>query len=117
MGNLLRNRRVRFVLAAGVLLATQAALYAKVTTIEIKSKKPAFNGQAFGAAGPYEEIKGIAVGEIDPNDPRNALITDIKFAPKNANGRVTYRTTFTILKPVDMSKASGTFCQKIHRQE
>jgi hypothetical protein len=79
---------------------------AQVTTITIKSRAPFANGQAFGTIGPYEEIIGLAAGEIDPKDPRNALITDIELAPRQPNGKVAYRTTFTIRKPVDMSKSS-----------
>ena len=64
-------------------------------------------------AGPYEEIRGIAYGEIDPRDPKNALITDIDLAPRNARGRVEYRTTFTLLKPVDMTKSAGVLFYNI----
>ncbi|PWU12767.1 MAG: hypothetical protein C5B51_00100 [Terriglobia bacterium] len=66
-----------------------------------------FSGKTFGATGAYEMIKGTATGEIDPADRRNALITDIQFAPRNANGKVAYTTTFTLLKPVDLAKANG----------
>lgn len=76
---------------------------AEVRTITIASRAPALGGQVFGAAGAYEDIKGIAAGEIDPRDPRNALITDLELAPKNASGRVEYRTTFTIRRPVGKS--------------
>src|SRR5438034_1074974 len=39
-------------------------------------------------AGPYEHIFGLIHGELDPNDPKNAIITDIKLAPRNARGKV-----------------------------
>jgi hypothetical protein len=77
---------------------------AQVTAITITSRAPFANGQTFGAIGPYEEIIGLAAGEIDPKDPRNARIADIELAPRQPNGRVAYRTTFTIRRPVDMSK-------------
>lgn len=91
--------------AAAVLLCA-GAVDAKVTKITITSTTSLFNGQSFGA-GAYEQIKGTAQGELDPADRRNALITDLNFAPRNANGKVEYTTSFTIIKPVDMSKASG----------
>jgi hypothetical protein len=90
-----------------VCLVAPAHLGARVTKITITSRGPAHNGQMFGPIGAYEKIKGIATGEIDPADRRNSLITDLRFAPKNAAGRVEYRTNFTILKPVDMTKAPG----------
>jgi hypothetical protein len=80
---------------------------AQVTTITIKSRAAFANGQAFGTIGPYEEIIGLAAGEIDPRDPRNALITDLDLAPRQANGTVAYRTTFTIRKPIEMTRSSG----------
>jgi len=91
----------------------QASSPTGVVSITIASRAPAFGGQSFGSVGSYEEIKGIAVGEIDPRDPRNALITDLEFAPKNARGHVEYRTTFTLVKPVDMSKTPGVLLYNI----
>ena len=85
----------------------QSATPGGVTRVTITSRTPAFGGRSFGAVGPYEEIKGILVGEIDPVDRRNAVITDIDRAPRNVRGLADYRTTFTILKPVDMAKSPG----------
>ena len=101
---------VSSVVLSGVTLSARV-LYADVVRIEITSQRQAFNGQAFGAIGAYEEIRGLAFGEIDPRDPKNALITDIGLAPKNARGRVEYRTTFTLLKPVDMKAAPGVLLE------
>src|SRR5262249_3631496 len=57
--------------------------------------------------GQYEKLVGRAYGEVDPSDPRNALITDIALAPRNASGMVEYATDIYILKPVDIGRASG----------
>ena len=59
-----------------------------------------------GAPG-YEILRGHFYGELDPLDPRNAIITDIAAAPVNARGRVEYSVTFAIAKPVNMAHASG----------
>ncbi len=102
----IRSRLAIVVLVAGLVgVATRAD--ADVTKITIVSRSVWLGGQPFGAIGPYEQIRGFAIGEIDPKDPRNVVITDIGLAPKNARGKVEYRTTFTLRKPVDMSKASG----------
>src|SRR5262249_48608845 len=68
---------------------------------------PAFGGASFGSAGQYETLAGRAFGELDPGDPHNTIIQDIALAPRNANGMVEYTATFFLVKPVDMSKASG----------
>jgi Alpha/beta hydrolase domain len=108
-----RTVRVLGVLAFGVGLAVAPPLYADVVRITISSRAPLFNGQSFGAAGPYEDIKGVAFGAIDPRDPKNAVITDIELAPKNARGLVEYRTTFTLRKPVDMTRSAGVLLYNI----
>jgi hypothetical protein len=91
-----------------VLLAWGTSVHARVTRIVIDVKtSPAFAGATFGDKGQYETIAGRAYGELDPNDPRNSIIQDIELAPKNAKGKVEYMATFFIVKPTDMSKASG----------
>lgn len=61
----------------------------------------------FGSVGAYERLRGTIAGEIDPRDPRNAIIQDLALAPVNARGMVEYAAEFMMLKPKDMSKASG----------
>ncbi len=94
-------------------LTLPAFLEARITQITITSRVAAFNNQSFGTAGQFEKIKGIASGELDPKDRRNAVITDIQFAPKNSKGLVEYRTNFTLVKPVDMSKSAGVLFYNI----
>jgi len=50
-------------------------------------------------AGGYELLEGHFSGALDPGDPHNAIIYDIKLAPKNAAGRVEYTATFAIARP------------------
>ena len=80
---------------------------AHIVRIEITgTESPTFEGRSFGDVGPYEKLRGRAFGEIDPQDPRNALITDIELAPRNANGMVEYSMDVYILKPVDLGRGS-----------
>ena len=78
-----------------------------ITRLEISQvESPTFGGESFGSVGPYEKLVGQAFGEVDPNDPRNAVITDLQLAPRNANGMVEYVTDVVILKPVDLTKGN-----------
>ena len=61
----------------------------------------------------YEKLTGRFFGELDPKHPLNAIITDIEHAPRNARGLVEYSATFTILKPVDMSKGTGVLVYQV----
>ena len=80
---------------------------AHIVRIEITSmESPTFEGRTFGGVGQYEKLRGVAYGEVDPTDPRNAVITDIEFAPRNANGMVEYSMDFYILKPIDLQQGS-----------
>lgn len=80
---------------------------ARITRIEItRVESPTFGGVSFGAVGPYEKLAGKAYGEVDPSDPRNAVITDLGLAPHNGAGRVEYAVDLYILRPVDPAKAN-----------
>jgi hypothetical protein len=80
---------------------------ARITSIVIDlAQSPTFGGLSFGAVGQYEKLRGTAFGEIDPSDPRNAVITDIELAPRNLGGMVEYSMDIFILKPIDLSKGN-----------
>jgi hypothetical protein len=91
--------------ATGMLVATSVA-DARTTKLQITSRTIAFGGYSFAGVGQFERIVGIAYGEVDPNDPKNAVITDILLAPRNASGHVEYAHNFYILKPLDLSKGN-----------
>jgi hypothetical protein len=97
-------------LAAAVALALSAGFAdARITRVEFdpaRSQSPTFGGLSFGDVGQYEKLRGTAWGELDPNDPRNAVITDIHLAPRNASGMVEYSMDVFILKPIDVSKGN-----------
>ena len=81
------------------LLLSPAAAHANIVRLEITRVEP---------SGPtHERISGKAYGELDPADPRNAVITDIELAPRNVRGKVEYVTTFTLVRPTNMERASG----------
>ena len=101
-------------LAACVLLGAGGA-DARVTRIEITQvESPTFEGRHFGTVGPYEKLRGRAHGEVDPDDPRNAVITDIELAPRNARGMVEYSMDIYILRPV--AAGSGKLLLEINNR-
>jgi hypothetical protein len=92
-------------LAAGTAgIVTEAE--ARVTRVEIVSQEPAFGGLSFGSVGPYTKIFARAYGELDPSNARNALITDINLAPRNAAGNVEYSVDLHIVRPVNLGQGS-----------
>lgn len=107
-----QERRRVMALAGAAVFAALAAwtppAEARVTKIVIDSSvDPDATLAPFGAAGPLKRLKGVAFGELDPADPRNAIIQDLGLAPRNAAGNVEYRATFQIVMPSDPAKMSG----------
>jgi hypothetical protein len=102
-------RRVTFasvLVAAGALCVAMPAR-ASVKKIQITAKQsPTFGGYSWPGVGQYEKIVGKAFGELDPKDPKNAVIVDLQLAPRNARGKVEYSFDFYILKPMDLSKGN-----------
>ncbi len=107
-------RIARMLFVAAAILASTRLVDAHVRKIVVDKKvSPAFDGASFGSTGQYETLAGRAFGELDPNDPHNAIITDIKLAPRNAAGKVEYIASFYLVKPVDMSKSSHLMWQDV----
>ena len=88
-----------------------------ITRIDITSvESPTFAGKTFGAVGAYEKLRGKAYGELDPEDPRNAVIADIKLAPRNVRGNVEYATDIYLLKPVDLAKGNHKLFMEVNNR-
>ncbi|MGE0158177.1 MAG: alpha/beta hydrolase domain-containing protein [Gemmatimonadales bacterium] len=100
------TRRAPF--TATILLAAPwmaAPVHAQVTRFDVHVvDSPALDGERFGSVGAYERLRGVAYGEVDPADPHHRDIVNLDHAPRNARGRVEYRTIVEIYRPVDMSR-------------
>ena len=103
------ERRSGLFLTVALLVSFFAApSEARISRVAISSKEsPTFGGTAFAGVGAYEKLRGVAYGEVDPNDPKNAAIADIALAPRNARGHVEYSADVLVLRPVDPAKANG----------
>ena len=74
--------------------------------LRIDCREPFADGQAFGEVGPYERLSGRVDFAIDPDAPAFNAITDLEFAPRNADGLVEYSTDLYILKPLDLARGN-----------
>ena len=81
---------------------------AELARFEITERSPVLQSKSFGAAGPYERLVGRAYFAVDPNAPANQLIANLKRAPRNDRGEVTFFADFYIISPVDPRKGNGT---------
>ncbi|MDY0165695.1 MAG: alpha/beta hydrolase domain-containing protein [Thermoguttaceae bacterium] len=103
-------------LALGILAGFVGSASAEVVRLEIRERAPFADGHRFGAAGPYERIAGRMIVEVDPDDPANARIHDLKLAPRNDRGRVECWTDFFLLKPVDPGRGNRRILYDVHNR-
>ena len=103
--------RVLRALSLVLLIATTAA--AEVVRIEIDSRTDVARSRTYGLAGSYERIAGTIYFAVDPNNPANQIVTDLEFAPRNADGRVEFHSNFFLLKPKDVSRGNGTVLYEV----
>ncbi|MED5429607.1 MAG: hypothetical protein VX383_08105, partial [Chloroflexota bacterium] len=73
-----------------------------VVNAEIISTTPFANGTAWGKFGPYERIDGTINFEVEPGNPSNSAIVDLKHSPVNDAGKVTFTSDFVLLQPSAM---------------
>src|SRR5438093_4051287 len=97
----------RLVIAAlGIVLFSSPA-EARVVRLRVERREVVLNGRPFGAAGPYEKLIGTVDFGLDPDAPANALIVDLKLAPRNSRGEVESSADFYLLEPVDPRRGNG----------
>ncbi|MEA2741410.1 MAG: hypothetical protein QOH05_4717, partial [Acetobacteraceae bacterium] len=87
-----------------------------ITGIEIKNRSKFVGGAAFGDAGAYERIDGVALGALDPTHPGNRGIALLDKAPRNAAGKVEYRSDFVLLRPADATKGNGRLLYEVNNR-
>lgn len=100
-----RSRRIRSAALSLSAFWATAIGQAAVVKVEILERTPI---AAHVMEQPrHEVVVGRYSGELDRADPRNAIITDLALAPRNARGKVEYSATFTLTRPLDPRAASG----------
>ncbi len=93
-------------LAAILLIVGAASARAEVIRLEVASREPFAGGMTFGPVGPYEKIRGRLLYSVDPANPANASIVDLKRAPTGRSGRVVFAGDFVLLKPGDLTRGN-----------
>jgi len=95
------------VLLAGALTLVPGVSVAELTRVEVGTREDVLGGKAFGSAGAYEKIRGVAHFAVDPRNPRNAGIANLDKAPRNGAGRVEFQADLIVIKPKDPSRGNG----------
>jgi hypothetical protein len=89
-----RRRRLWLALACALAFVTTAVApaSAEVRRVVVTARRDVLGGT-------YEKLSGTVELELDPAQPRNALIVDLARAPRNARGRVEASADFMVLRP------------------
>lgn len=72
-----------------------APAHAALRELSVESRKP-----WSADSSRFELLEGHFRGDLDPVASQNRIINDLALAPRNALGRVEYRATFAILRPL-----------------
>lgn len=88
------------VAVAALLFASGTPAQAVVERVQVLEHTRFAPGVSFGEAGAYEKIRAVAFFALDPAAAANARIVDLKLAPRDARGRVTFQSEFLMLRPV-----------------
>lgn len=101
------KKRIRTALL-GVLVfaALITSARAQVVRLEIDRREAFAEGHVFGRTGAYEKITGRLHIEVDPLNPANQRVTDLRLAPRNSQGNVEFWTDFVLLKPVEPARGN-----------
>ncbi|TMB21482.1 MAG: hypothetical protein E6J65_15710 [Deltaproteobacteria bacterium] len=104
--------------AAAVCWSAGVAAAAKPTKIFLHpaTRVIVAGGHAFGSGGAYEKVRGTVEFQIDPTDPRNAVITDLDLAPRNADGLVSFDADYMLLYPRDRSNWNHQLVSEINNR-
>ena len=89
---------------------------AAVDHIEILERQPFADGAGFGASGAYEKIRARAWFSLAPAAPANAAIRDLRFAPRDAQGKVVFSADFLMLRPAEAAKGNGALLYEVNNR-
>ena len=119
MTRLFETVRVGFRIAAVAWLIaclSSASVSAKVERVEILNQTAFAGGRSFGDVGPYEKVTGRLHYAVDPGDPQNRLIVDLKRAPTDQRGMVLFAGDFILLRPADPTRGNRTLLYDVNNR-
>ena len=88
-------------------------LHARVSRVEIASRRDVFGGKVFGDAGSYEYITGRVYFSLPIANRHNQRIVDLINAVNLMNGEVEFSSDFIAIRPKDAQKSNGTMLLEV----
>ena len=106
-------RRVILNYSLLVFLLINFSLHARVTRVEISSRRDVLGGKTFGEAGAYERIVGRVYFSIRVANPHNQRIVDLALAENLKDGEVEFSADFVCVRPKDSRKGNGSMLLEV----
>jgi hypothetical protein len=116
IGGQWKMRQIIIIVLSLLVIGSRSPAHAKVERIDIQGRELFAKGVAFGSTGPYEKLRGRAWFALDPNAAANAPITDLKLAPRDGRGLVTFSAEFMMLRPTDPLHGNGTLLYEVNNR-
>ena len=106
-------RRVILNYSLLVFLLINFSLHARVTRVEISSRRDVLGGKSFGEVGAYERIVGRVYFSIRVANPHNQRIVDLALAENLKDGEVEFSADFVCVRPKDSKKGNGSLLLEV----
>ena len=108
---MLRRVLLNFPLLAFLLITCSS--HARVTRVEISSRRDVLEGKSFGAVGSYERIVGRVYFSIPVANTHNQRIVDLALAENLKDGEVEFSADFVAVHPKDSKKGNGSMLLEV----
>jgi hypothetical protein len=106
-------RKVLLICLLPAFLLVNWSLHARVTRVEITSRRDVLEGKTFGEAGGYERIAGRVYFSIPVANQHNQRIVDLANAENLKNGEVEFSADFVAVRPKDSKKGNGSMLLEV----
>ena len=110
--DILPRMRLRLFIAA-LLALLVLPLHARVSRVEIASRRDVLGGKVFGDAGSYEYITGRIYFSLPVANSHNQRIVDLGNAVNLKNGEVEFSSDFIAIRPKDAHKSNGSMLLEV----
>ncbi len=112
----MRRGFLAFCIVGLAFLVPASSARAELRTLEIISRQPFADGQAFGDVGPYEKVVAVARFAVDPAHACNRGIVDLDKAARDATGKVLFEADVFILTPKDPARGNGAIFYDVNNR-
>jgi Alpha/beta hydrolase domain len=99
--------RLAVALVAALLGTGVSPAASEVVRVVVDRREDVLGGREWGTFGAYEKLVGRIYFAFDPDNAANRAVVDLRYAPRDAEGKVEAWAEFMVLQPKDPAKRRG----------